>query len=99
MPADSGELTRPSFIGLAHELVHAYHYIYGACGRSPTGLASGNSGMAEEEMRTVGTGAYEGEVPSENWIRREWGDLHSRAKYYGYNFSETKATLVKPSKS
>ena len=89
---DSGEEARESFIGLAHELIHAYHFIYGLCARSPTGGAMGDHGGAEEEMRTVGALAYKDEVPSENWIRGEWG-MTLRTKYSGYDFKDTKATL------
>lgn len=72
---DTGLDGRPMHIGLAHELVHAYHYLNGMCYRSATGgLAdAGNSGIMEEEMRTVGLLAYEDESPSENAIRDEWG--------------------------
>jgi hypothetical protein len=93
-PADPGEKgdDRDSFIGLAHELVHCYHFVYGECARSPTGGTTGNQGGAEEEMRTIGVLAYAGEEPSENAIRAEW-NMKLRTAYSGYNFKDTKATL------
>lgn len=76
-PADPGPpgFPRPSFVGLAHELIHALHYVSGTCYRSATGALAdlGNSGLMEEEMRTVGLFAYANEVPSENAIRAEHG--------------------------
>jgi hypothetical protein len=91
-PADAGETKRGIHIALAHELVHAYHYVSGTCARQIAGGVAGNSGQAEEEMRTVGTGSCSNEIPSENWIRREWGD-DLRTTYSGYNFSGTTSTL------
>lgn len=81
-PDDNGIDGRPSFIALAHELIHALHYVTGTCYRSATGMVSdlGNAGIMEEEMRTVGFGAYAGEVPSENAIRGEHG-VALRADY------------------
>jgi len=49
-------------------------------------------------MRAVGAGRYGsggdrwGEVPSENWIRDEWG-MPERTKYSGYDFNATRETL------
>ena len=91
-PGQQEEGNRPTQIGLAHELVHAYHFVEGICARSPTQGTSGDTGGAEEEMRTVGAGGYDGEVPSENWIRDEWG-LKDRTSYSGNDFSGTTATL------
>lgn len=64
---------RPKFIALAHELVHAYHYMSGSCARAANGgiQHQGNSGLMEEEMRTVGFGAYKDEELCENAIRAE----------------------------
>jgi len=72
---DTGQDGRPMHIGLAHELVHAYHYVNGLCYRAAVGGLQdmGNTGIMEEEMRTVGLLAYEDESPSENAIRDEWG--------------------------
>ena len=63
---------RPAYIGLAHELVHVYHFVMGACFAAYTGgFMDKNGGVAQEEMRTVGLGPYVDEVPSENAIRGE----------------------------
>jgi len=92
-PDDVGEATRESFVALAHELVHGYHFVNGLCGRLPTGGTMGDQGGAEEEMRTVGAGGYEGEEPSENWIREEWG-FQPRTSYSGNDFTSTKASCL-----
>ncbi len=78
-PGRPGHL-RPPFIALAHELVHAYHFANGLCYRAANGgIADGqNSGIMEEEMRTVGFGAFEDESPSENAIRAEHGVVARR---------------------
>ena len=55
---ESGGAKRDPFIGLAHELIHAYHFVWGLCARVPTGGTRGDHGGAEEEMRTVGALAY-----------------------------------------
>jgi hypothetical protein len=87
---------RPPFVGLAHELVHAYHYTMGACYRNPTGglQDQGNTGLMEEEMRTVGLGHYANETPSENAIRTE----HSITLRTSYNPGEdwTQVTFSGP---
>jgi len=93
-PGFGDEKGRPSFIGLAHELVHAYHFVNGICARQPTGGTAGDQGGAEEEMRAVGARAYLKDPPSENWIRDEWGQ-GERKSYSGNDFSETTATLFK----
>jgi hypothetical protein len=96
-PDDKGsgeEAGRPSFIALAHEMVHAYHFVNGLCARQPTGGTSGDQGGAEEEMRAVGARAYKDDPPSENWIRDEWS-LPPRTSYSGNDFSGTTATLFK----
>lgn len=85
---------RPSFIALAHELVHAYHYLHGACYR---GIADeirsrGDSGIMEEEMRTVGFGKYKGEIPSENAIRAEHNQAE-RASYGESDFSNVQSSI------
>ena len=96
-PDDKGsgeEAGRPSFIALAHEMVHAYHFVNGLCARQPTGGTSGDQGGAEEEMRAVGARAYKDDPPSENWIRDECS-LPLRTSYSGNDFSGTTATLFK----
>jgi hypothetical protein len=55
--------SRPNFIGLAHELIHAMHNLHGD--------ASANT--QTEEHRTVGIGLFAGEAISENTIRAEHG--------------------------
>lgn len=64
---------RPIFVALAHELIHAHHYLHGSCFRAANGglTPGGNTGLMEEEMRTVGLGAYAGETITENAIRAE----------------------------
>ena len=53
--------SRPNFIGLAHELVHALHNLNG----------DASSNTAEEEYRTVGIGKFANEEICENSIRVE----------------------------
>lgn len=54
---------RPAFIGLAHELIHCYHYT--------NGLAK--SSYAEEEQFTVGLAPHAAVPICENTIRAEHG--------------------------
>jgi Effector protein len=54
---------RPNFIGLAHELTHAWHNLRGIA----------KPEVAEEEHFTVGLGAYSAERICENTIRAEHG--------------------------
>jgi hypothetical protein len=70
---DKGQDGRPAFIALAHELIHVLHYVQGSCYRAATGFVQDNqnSGIMEEEMRTVGLLKYASETPSENAIRGE----------------------------
>ena len=79
---DNGIDGRPTFIALAHELVHAHHYLHGMCYRGIADMImdGGNTGIMEEEMRTVGFGRYSDEVPSENKVREEHG-VALRASY------------------
>ena len=51
----------PAFVALAHELVHAFHYMGGD--RSPSRMV--------EEARTVGAGRYANTRISENAVRKE----------------------------
>ncbi|NNG03545.1 MAG: hypothetical protein HKM95_05520 [Inquilinus sp.] len=76
---------RPPFIGLAHELIHAYHDVHGAGYRRYGGTLGQDSGKAEEEMRTVGLQSYADEDFTENKIRKEHG-LPARTSYSGYTF-------------
>jgi hypothetical protein len=91
---DRGLDDRPPYIGLAHELVHTLHYVTGMCYRAATGsiIDRGDSGIMEEEMRTVGFGRYGGEVPSENAIRREHTGLLERTSYGRESFERVTAT-------
>lgn len=72
-------IQRPSYISLAHELIHCLHFITGDCGRAPTRQfdLTIDSGLAEEEARTIGLGAYDHPLHSdaicENAIRAEHG--------------------------
>lgn len=52
---------RPAYIGLAHELIHCYHYV--------NGLAKGS--YDEEEKFTVGLAPYADAAITENKIRAE----------------------------
>lgn len=84
---------RPVFVALAHELVHAYHYVSGMCYRAASGglRDGGDTGLMEEEMRTVGCLKYKGEIPSENAIRGEHG-LALRDRYSDISFDHVVAT-------
>lgn len=64
--------TRPPYIGLAHELIHAHHNLYG----------TSMNNKHEDEYRVVGMGDYEGEPITENKIRGEH-DLEGRTSYLG----------------
>lgn len=72
-------IRRPSYISLAHELIHCLHFITGDCPRAPTRQfdLTVDSGLAEEEARTVGIGPYDYPNNSdpfcENAIRFEHG--------------------------
>jgi hypothetical protein len=72
---------RPSWIGLAHELIHAYYNLKGK------GLGSGtimnvNGAVEREEMATVGLGPGPHRSITENKIRAEAG-LPLRTTYGG----------------
>jgi Effector protein len=61
---------RPEFIPLAHELIHALHYLEGT-------LVPGYDGMIpKEEYQTVGIHEYYDVNPSENRIRHEHGVIY-----------------------
>ncbi|HEV2492958.1 MAG TPA: M91 family zinc metallopeptidase [Terriglobia bacterium] len=64
-----GETAHP-FIVLAHELIHAYHALYGTRKDGPA-----------EELWTTGIQGYEDEEITENKIRKEAG-IPERAEYY-----------------
>ena len=54
-------LDAPPFVGLAHELIHAWHGLNG----------EKKTSVSEEESRTVGTDEYAGELVSENAFRAD----------------------------
>lgn len=64
--------SRPNFIGLAHELVHAMHNIMGDASQD----------TQDEEYRTVGLGTFRNEEICENTIRAEHG-VPLRLQYSG----------------
>jgi len=72
-------IERPSFLALAHELIHCLHFITGDCARPPTRQfdLTIDSGLAEEEARTVGIAVYDYPTkslgPSENEFRAAFG--------------------------
>jgi hypothetical protein len=90
-------IERPSFVSLAHELVHCLHYVEGDCYREPklTFDLTTDSGLAEEEARTTGLGPYKDvktHKPSENAIRDAFG-LPLRTEYSpGNTLDHVKAT-------
>jgi hypothetical protein len=74
MGADGNE--RPVAISLAHELIHAHHFVHGTCARvirleeRNTHLVNDlDCGLGEEEARTIGLGPYANEELSENAFR------------------------------
>jgi hypothetical protein len=73
---------RPSWVGLAHELIHAYYNLKGK--GAPAGITQMNvNGMVEkEEMLTVGLGPGPHRSITENKIRGEAG-LPLRVTYGG----------------
>ena len=91
-----GNPPRPAFVALAHEIVHASHYLHGACyrGIGDDLKPDGDSGIMEEEMRTVGFGKYATESPSENAIRVEH-HLTRRDTYVpGWTWDKVRATVM-----
>jgi hypothetical protein len=71
----------PAFIALAHELLHAFHYLSGditdISGKTSDGQ---DKWYMNEEAKTVGAGKYKDTRMSENTIRKEHG-LKLRAFY------------------
>jgi len=76
--------SRPTFIGLAHELIHSLHYTTGNFDitvSSYIGLDGTSQKAKKEEQATVGVGfSYTTSYPTENLIRAEAG-LNARAYY------------------
>lgn len=78
-------LKTPSFIALAHELIHAWHWLSGRydftnAGGSNDPVSGLDKSIIQEEAYTVGQGRYKSTRISENSIRAEHG-LGER-KYY-----------------
>jgi len=77
---------RPAYLPLAHELIHCLHYLTGDCARPPIykGNWDDDSGLAEEEARTIGIGAYQWPSkalgPCENAFRDAFG-MTPRTEY------------------
>ena len=76
------QIHRPSFIALAHELIHCMHYVTGTCYRAPKASLNlkEDSPLAQEEARTTGLFPYDNEPLSENAFRRAFG-LPLRTEY------------------
>ena len=70
-------LRNPSWLVLAHELIHAWHSLSGA---KKTGTTDG---VDNEELFTVGIGPYRNTRISENQFRKEYG-LANRNQYARY---------------
>lgn len=75
----------PSYLALAHELIHAYHYMSGSLTCDMTPLPKDYKRFSVrfpliEEAKTIGAGHYRSTRISENAIRREH-NLEER-KYY-----------------
>jgi hypothetical protein len=62
---------RPPAIGLAHELMHAWHYTRG---RSP-GYDSGQYDTTAAELKFSGIGPYAGDPVTENAVRAQWAGV------------------------
>jgi hypothetical protein len=77
---DTPDGKRPSWVALAHELIHAYYNLKGKA--LPSGKVQNVYGLVEqEEMATVGLGGY-GRSVTENKIRAE-AHLPTRTTYGG----------------
>lgn len=72
---------RPSWVGLAHELIHAYYNLKGK-GKSAGTIMNVNGPVEQEEMATVGLGPGPHRSITENIIRGEAG-LPLRTTYGG----------------
>jgi hypothetical protein len=79
-------MRRPAFIALAHELIHALHFLTADCPRAPTRQMdlSKDSGLAEEEARTIGLGPYADPGRSEPFCENAFRRLYNVARrdYY-----------------
>ena len=78
---DTPDGSRPAWIALAHELIHAYYNIKGK--GLPSGMVMNVNGMVEkEEMATVGLGPGPHRSITENLIRTQ-ANLTLRRTYGG----------------
>ena len=78
---DTPDGKRPSWVGLAHELIHAYYNLKGK--GLPGGTIMNVNGMVErEEMATVGLGPGPHRSITENQLRQE-ANLPLRTTYGG----------------
>jgi hypothetical protein len=68
----------PTWVALAHELIHAFHHLSGTTYKDEYGSKDGSA--KREEMATTGLGAYKNGRLTENAIRREVG-LPERSHY------------------
>ena len=102
VPTNKGQdnIERPGYLALAHELIHCLHYIAGDCARPITLQDSINadSGLSEEEARTVGLGPYayphHSEPFCENAIRAAFNEPLRREYIPGNDLSFVKRSLV-----
>jgi len=91
-------IERPAYLALAHELIHALHFISADCARAPTREFNlkKDSGLAEEEARTVGIGPYmyprQSDAFCENAIRAAFGQPIKREYARGVDFSQVVRT-------
>lgn len=64
-----------AYLGLAHELIHAYRMLKGTFTTDPNGDSGdryrNGTGAAKEERRAVGLDEFANKKPAENSIRRE----------------------------
>ncbi len=74
---DTPDGARPPFIGLAHELIHAWHNLAG-----DSHVIGGDDAKKLDEMRVVGLKGYEYLPISENRIRKEHNVAY-RSAYAG----------------
>jgi hypothetical protein len=90
-------IERPSYVSLAHELIHCLHYVQGDCYREPklTFDLTVDSGLAEEEARTTGLGPYKDiavHKMSENAFRDAFGQPRRTEYCPGNTLDHVKAT-------
>jgi hypothetical protein len=73
---------RPSWVGLAHELIHAYYNLKGKCAPAGQTQMNVNRMVEKDEMLTVGLGPGPHRGITENMIRAE-ANLPLRTTYGG----------------